>query len=312
MSFDLGAAVVRFNEMVYGAVALLPNLVVAAVVFFAFVAVARAVRALIRRLFGTHIAGQGVGLVLGRIAQWVIYFIGLLVALSIVVPTFKAGDLVQLLGISGVLIGFAFRDILQNFLAGILILLTHPFRIGDQIVFGGAEGTVEEIKTRATYLKTYDGRRAVIPNAELFTKSVTVNTAYAVRRTEYEVGIGVGDDLDVAARLMIDAMRSVEGILGNPAPDVVVCAFGDSAIMLKARWWTNSSRAAVVSAQDGVLRAIKKALQENCIDMPYPTQMVLFHDQTEETDGDRRRQREGWPSGKGEVPRPLREVREAS
>ena len=94
----------------------------------------------------------------------------------IAIPSFQPAQLIQLLGISGVAIGFAFLDILQNFLAGILILLTEPFRLGDQIVVGGYEGTVEEIETRATSIRTYDGRRVVIPNSNLFTESVTVNT----------------------------------------------------------------------------------------------------------------------------------------
>lgn len=85
--------------------------------------------------------------------------VGLFVALSIVLPSFKAGDLIQLLGISSVAIGFPFRDIFQNFLASILILLTEPFQIDDQIVFKDFEGTVENIQTRATTIRTYDGRR---------------------------------------------------------------------------------------------------------------------------------------------------------
>jgi small conductance mechanosensitive channel len=116
---------------------------------------------------------------------------------------FQAGDLIQLLGISGVAIGFAFRDILQNFLAGILILLTEPFQIDDQIVFKGFEGTVENIETRATTIRTYDGRRIVIPNSELFTNSVTVNTAFDNRRLEYDVGIGYGDDIRANASKLL-------------------------------------------------------------------------------------------------------------
>jgi small-conductance mechanosensitive channel len=148
-------------------------------------------------------------LVLGRLSQGIIILVGLFVALSIVIPSFKAGDLVQLLGISGVAIGFAFRDILQNFLAGILILLTEPFEINDQIVFKNFEGTVENIQTRATTIRTYDGRRIVIPNSELFTNAVTVNTAFENRRLEYDVGIGYGDNIDQAKELMLEAVYSV-------------------------------------------------------------------------------------------------------
>jgi len=84
-------------------------------------------------------------------------------------PFFPASDLIKILGISGVAIGFAFQNILQNFLAGLLLLWAEPFRIGDEIKLDNYEGSVEEIQTRATFIKTYDGRRVVIPNADLFT-----------------------------------------------------------------------------------------------------------------------------------------------
>ena len=244
-------------------------------------------------------------MVLGRLAQGAVILLGLFVALSIVVPTFRAGDLVQLLGISGVAIGFAFRDILQNFLAGILILLTEPFQIDDQIVFKNFEGTVENIQTRATTIRTYDGRRIVIPNAELFTNAVTVNTAFENRRVQYDVGIGYGDDIDQAKELILEAIASVDGVLREPSPDALVMELAGSSVNIRARWWIKPPRRAdALDMQDKVLTAIKKKLFANGIDLPFPTQQILFHDQTEETDGNRSRQREGWPAGNKEVPKP--------
>jgi len=94
--------------------------------------------------------------------------------------------------------------------------LAEPFRLDDQIVFKEFEGTVENIQTRATTIRTYDGRRIVIPNSELFTNSVTVNTAFENRRLEYDV-IGYGDDIDLAKQLMLEAIHSVNGVLKDPA-----------------------------------------------------------------------------------------------
>ncbi len=224
----------------------------------------------------------------------------------IALPSFQPGQLVSLLGISSVAIGFAFRDILQNFLAGILLLLTEPFRIGDQIIVGGYEGTVEEIQTRATFIKTYDGRRVVIPNSELFTDSVLVNTAFETRRLEYDFGIGYGDDIAEAKRLMRETVDGIDSVLKDPPPEVLLVKLADSTVNLRLRWWIKPPRQMdMLSAQDAVLTAIKDRLTENGIDMPFPTQQILFHDQTEETDGDRRRQREGWPAGRREeVPKP--------
>ena len=293
--------------MIDGLIILLPNIVLALIVFAIFFFLGRAVKRTVRRLTRHHRQARNLGLVLGRLAQGIIVLVGLFVALSIVIPTFKAGDLVQLLGISGVAIGFAFRDILQNFLAGILILLTEPFRIDDQIVFKNFEGTVENIETRATTIRTYDGRRIVIPNAELFTNAVTVNTAFDKRRTEYDVGIGYNDDIDRAKQLMLEALYSVNEVLKDPAPDVLVVQLAESTVNIRVRWWIAPPRRIDdMRSRDKVICAIKKKLVENGIDLPYPTRQILFHDHTEETDGDRSQQREGWSAGKSKVPKPRR------
>ena len=297
----------KMQSMIDGFLIMLPNIVLALIVFAIFFYFGRQVKRVVRRVTRQHHQARNLGLVLGRLAQSAIVLVGLFIALSIVIPTLKAGDLVQLLGISGVAIGFAFRDILQNFLAGILILLTEPFRIDDQIVFKNFEGTVENIETRATTILTYDGRRIVIPNAELFTNSVTVNTAFDKRRTEYDFSIGYGDDIDCAKQLMLEALYSVNEVLKDPAPDVLVLDLAESTVKIRVRWWISPPRRIDdMRSRDKVICAIKKKLVENGIDLPYPTRQILFHDQTEETDGDRSQQREGWPAGKSKVPKPRR------
>ena len=295
----------KVQEMINNFFTLLPNLVLSLVVFAIFFLVAKTVKQLVKQLTHRHRHARNLGMVLGRLAQGTTILVGLFIALSIVIPSLKAGDLVQLLGISGVAIGFAFRDILQNFLAGILILLTEPFQIDDQIVFKDFEGTVENIQTRATTLRTYDGRRIVIPNSELFTNSVVVNTAFETRRLEYEIGIGYGDDIDQARQVILAAMQETAGVLETPAPDAIVVALSGSTVDIRARWWIQPPRRAdALNLQDQVLTAIKRKLTENGIDLPFPTEQILFHDQTEETDGDRNRQREGWPAGKGQASKP--------
>lgn len=303
MNAEISTLLDKMQAMLNGFIILLPNIVLALIVFAIFFFVARAIKRVVRNLTRDRREARNLGMVLGRLAQGTTILVGLFIALSIVIPSLKANDLVQLLGISGVAIGFAFRDILQNFLAGILILLTEPFQIDDQIVFKDFEGTVENIQTRATTIRTYDGRRIVIPNSELFTNSVTVNTAFENRRLEYDVGIGYGDDIDEARRLILEAMHGTEGVLENPAPDAIVVELAGSAINIRARWWIQPPRRAdVLDLQDRVLTNIKNKLTANGIDLPFPTRQILFHDQTEATDGDRAHQREGWPAGKGKVP----------
>jgi len=305
MQFDLSKETHEFHRMVNAFLQRLPHLLLALVVFFLFYLAGKGIRSVVAKVSHRQSKHAYLSTVLGRLTEGLVIIMGLLVAMVIALPSFQPGQLVQLLGISSVAVGFAFRDILQNFLAGILLLLTRPFRIGDQIRFGEYEGLVEDIQTRATMLRTYDSRRIVIPNSELFTKSVTVNTAYEERRLEYEVGIGYGDDVEEARKVILEAIGGIDEVLDKPVPEVLLLGLGASSVDLKVRWWIHPPRRSeAVVSQDKVLTAIKNALATHGIDLPYDTRVVLFHDQTEETDGDRQRQREGWPAGKGEVPRP--------
>ena len=274
---------------------LLPNFGIALVVVALFWSGALLAQRAIRGVFH-HQRRSDLGNLLGGFARWGITGLGFLVVATIIFPSVKPSDALATLGIGSVAIGFAFKDILQNWFAGLLILIRQPFRTGDQIVVSGFEGTVEHIEARATLIKTYDGRRVVIPNSDVYTRAVTVNTAFPKRRSDYDVGIGYGDDVETARRVILDALRELPGIEKDPAPDAVPWELDGSTVNLKVRWWTDARRNKVVAARGEVIVALKKALSEAGIDLPFPTRVILFHDQTEAADGNRAEQREGWPA----------------
>ena len=271
---QVGQVVSSLEGMVRGFFEWLPVLAVGALVFAAFWIAAGAVRRGVQNLMERADRPTGVSLVVARLARWATLFAGLIVSLAVVSPGMGAGDLIQLLGIGSVAIGFAFKDILQNFLAGILILLNEPFRIGDQIIAGSHEGTVEEVETRATTLKTYDGRRVVIPNGQLYTQAVVVNTAYDLRRSQYDFGIDYGDDVQLAHDLLEETLREIDGIVDDPEPQVFVWELGGSSVNLRARWWTQPSQSSLVEVQGRVIQAVKEKFDANGIDFPYPIRDV--------------------------------------
>jgi len=306
---DFSIAWQKINQMGRDFMALLPNLLFGLVVFVIFIFIARAVQSVVERVVQNRHQSQSLKLLLSRLSYVAALILGILVTVTIMVPSFTPASLLSALGVGGVAIGFAFKDIFQNFLAGILLLVTEPFKINDQITYKDFEGTVETIQTRATTIKTYDGRRVVIPNAELFINSVTVNTAYEQRRLQYDIGIGYGDDIGRARQLIVEAMRGVDGVLADPAPEALVVDLAGSSVNIRARWWINPPRRAdIMGAQDRVLEAIKNTLTAHGIDLPFPTQQILLHDQTEATDGNRKTQREGWPAGPGDMPKSRAEV----
>lgn len=155
-------------------IALLPNLVLAIVIFVLFLILASASKSLTQRFTMRRRTHQGVSLLISRLVRTGIVVLGFLIALSVVAPSFQAGDLIKMLGIGSVAIGFAFQNILQNFLAGILLLVNEPFQLGDLISVTGIEGNVDDIQARATVVTTKEGRQVVIPNAVLFTNPVAV------------------------------------------------------------------------------------------------------------------------------------------
>jgi len=159
------------NEMI----SLLPNIILGMVIFILFLVAASLAKSLITRgVVLRRLPHQGMALLMARLVHTTIVLIGFLIAISVIAPSFQAADLVKVLGIGTVAIGFAFQNILQNFLAGILLLLQEPFRLGDFLSVTGIEGNVSDIQARATIVTTKEGREVIIPNAVIFTSPVAV------------------------------------------------------------------------------------------------------------------------------------------
>ena len=284
----------KIQSMIEGFYWVLPNIGIGLLVLVGFWlggwAAGRAVT------FGFSRRQRGdLGMLLGSFVRWGSILVGALIFATIVFPSIKPSDLLSVLGVGSVAVGLAFRDILQNWLSGLLILYGQPFRVGDQIVSGQWEGTVQRVEARATLLKTYDGQRVLVPNSNLYTRGMTVRTHFPVRRSELDIGIGHSDDVEHAVSVLLAAARGAEGVKADPAPDCMPWTFGDSTVVIRLRWWTDSRRSAVVSAQGKVMGAVRAAMREAGIDLTFPTRTLLLHDQTERADEARESQREGWP-----------------
>jgi small conductance mechanosensitive channel len=274
---NFSRALATLQNMVDGIIAGLPNFGLALVIFSLFYFVARRTRLFVVRLTEKQHKAKNLGIILGKLAQSAVILTGLLIVFSILFPSFNPGDLIQLLGIGSVAIGFAFHDLFQNFLAGILLLVTAPFRIGDQIVVQQYEGTVEDIAMRATTIKTYDGRRIVIPNTDLFTNSVTVNTAFATRRLEYELEVSLSENIEQVKSLILEVIATLDGVPGQPPPEVLVVALTSSGVTLRVCWWTAApAQRDVLHLQDKVLTRLKERLLVHRVEFPVQSQHILL------------------------------------
>ena len=279
--FDLDIIWNSIARLVSAFLRQLPFIIVGIIVFFLFWYFARIVRRVIHGLAARspHVDDMLADL-LGRIGSALFTILGVFVAAVIIFPTFKPGDLITGLGITSVAVGFAFKDVLQNFFAGILILWRRPFVVGDQIRVKEYEGRVEEITVRSTRLKTYDGERAILPNGDVYTSAILVRTAYDKRRVRFEVGIGYLDDIEKGRGTIRRVLDETEGVLKEPGPWIYVTELAPSSVNFTVYFWTNSQQANVLKISDQVATGIKYALDEEGIDMPYPHTVVLFHDAT--------------------------------
>ncbi len=269
------------NDMVNDFIVRLPYFMVAIVVLLVFWLLSLIFKSVVSKLLSKSHTHRNLVRVFQRIGGALIFFIGLMVAMVIAIPGFTPAKLVGALGIGSVAIGFAFKDIFQNLLSGILLLLSEPFRIGDQIVSGEFEGTVEDIKVRATTIRTYDGRQVVIPNSQLYTSALTVNTAYKRRRLELTVGIGYEDDIRKAKEVILQALEKAETVSKLAEPSVVATEFGASSIDLKVRWFINDgTQANKVASIHEVIVEIKDQLDAAGVNIPFPIRTLDFSDES--------------------------------
>jgi len=279
--FDLVTIGNRISSMINDFIQLLPLIVIGLIVFILFFIIGIFVKQIIQKATKKR-KKANLGIVLGRLAQWAMMLFGLFVALAIIMPGVTPAKILGVMGLGSIAIGFALKDILQNFMAGILILLREPFKLGDEIKYKEFSGKIIEVETRSTFIKTYDGKKVIIPNGEIYTNAITVETAYKNRRLEYDVGIGYEDDINRAIKEILMAIKELKDVVKKPAPDILVSELGDNAVILKVRWWTPAHRSDVIASKSNVVKQIKYTLDKAGIDIPYPTRVVLLHNEKNE------------------------------
>lgn len=217
-------------------------------------------------------AGTLVAKLIGRMVAFVVVALALVYALNQV--GVSIGPLLGLLGLAGLALALALQDVLANFIAGVMISLKRPFRVGDEIGTSDHEGKVEDVSLRLVTLRTFDGVEVFIPNSTVWDEPLRNFTSLGGRRTELAVGVGYDTDLDQAQQILVDAMKDIEGIRNDPVPAAFVHEFGDSSINFAVRFWHEPQRAEEWQVRDELARRIKQDLDEAGIDIPFP-QIVL-------------------------------------
>ncbi len=209
-----------------------------------------------------------------RIARLVILAVGLVIALEILDATAVVGAVLGAAGLAGLAIGFAFKSIIENYLAGVLLSTRNPFEIGDEIEINGNRGKVARLTARDTVLVTLDGNHLRIPNGIVINSELLNFTRNPKRRFEFEVGVSVELDLNEARRVGLAAMRENPAVLDDPKPVVLVDTLGDSAVVLLFKAWLNQSHHDFWKTRSETIRLVKTAYDDAGIEMPEPIYRV--------------------------------------
>ena len=257
-----------FARLLESVRSILPRVLAAVLILVLFGLIATLVRWLLRLLFGRYEYDPTSRNLVMQLIYYGLWTLGIIVAVSAM--GFDPQALATAIGLTSVALGFAMKDVLSNFISGLLLLVMRPFEIGDQIIVGPTEGVVERIELRATRMHTYDGRVVLVPNAELFTSRVTNNTASPIRRDSVLVNLGYETDLNAATAAALGAIRATEGVLEEPPPSILVRDLSSTAVVLELRFWTDSRRADFLATRSRVNAAVVAALREAHVALPEP------------------------------------------
>ena len=268
----------RLWDMWTGFVKTLPNLLIGLVLLVLFALIAR-FSSRIAKFFGrrAHLRTSLVDLI-GQLIYLALYIVGILVALTVIFPSITPGSLIAGLGLTSLALGFAFKDIVENFIAGVLILWRFPIEIGDFIEVDDISGKVERINIRMTEIRHVNGDLILVPNAKLFTEPVINDTNWQDKRTTIICGIAYGEDVGEARKVMENAVKECETVRRSAARPVQVFAqeFADSSINFEVTWWTGSKPVEIRKSRDEVVEAVKKALDKAGIEIPFPYRTLTF------------------------------------
>ena len=254
---------------------MLPVLGIALAIVLAF----GALSSLLRRwdgLFRFVSRNQLLRSVIRNLVATLVLLVGVLLALEILDATKFVGALLGAAGVVGLALGFAFKDIVENYLASVLLAVRRPFRIRDAVDIDGHVGKVMALNTRATVLMTFEGNHVRLPNAMVFKAVITNFTRNPMRRFSFTVGAGTSVELTAAQALGLATLAAMEAVADEPAPFSVITELGDSTVAIEFRGWVDQAQFNFEKVRGEAMRRVKVAFDEASIEMPEPTYRVLM------------------------------------
>ena len=269
----------NFQKMFTGFLETLPEIVIAVFALIITNFIARLVKRILPRTLQRAKLQVALSQFLTSVISFLIWTTGIIIAVSLSFPTVTFAKMLTALGLGSIAIGFAFKDIFENFMAGVLVLIREPFQIGDFIEVDGTRGFVHFVSIRDTIIYTLDDDKIVVPNGILFKNKLTVFTDKEKRRLKVVCGVAYGEDVATSQKVIMDAVKKLDSISQDDPIEVNAVEFNSSSIDFEIYWYTNSDPEANRKSVAEVVTAVKKALDDAGIEIPFPYRTLVFQNE---------------------------------
>lgn len=276
VSWSLDPALRELRNFAQRAVVAMPLILLSLIILPLSWGLARLASRSARWMMGDRVSSPFLKDIIARTVSFPVFLLGLYFVLQIAGLTQLALSIMGGAGVLGIVIGFAFRDIAENFLASLLLSIRQPFRRGDWIQVDGHSGLVQSMNTRSTVLISSEGNHIQIPNSAVFKNTIENFSAAAKRRGTFDVGIGYDASVAQVQQIITDLLKENDSIYSDPSAMVLIDSLGSSTINIKVYYWFDFSKLSPLKLKSALLRQAKKALTEGGISMPDEAREVIF------------------------------------
>ena len=241
---------------------LLPKMAVAIIVLIVTFMIAHSIKKIVQKRTERRLDDLLLAKFLATLSKWTVIAIGLAIAMHVVELGGIARGIFATAGLSGIVLGFAFRDIGENFLAGVLLAFNRPFSVGDTVETNDIKGTIKTLDLRNTHIRSFDGKDIYVPNAMIVKSPLLNSTRDGLLRFDFAVGVDYSNDIPRARDLILKTLTGKPGVLKDPGPLVMVEEFANNRVNLRAYYWVNifEYKESAVELKNDIMNQTKEEL----------------------------------------------------
>jgi len=265
-----------FQNMLELVIQKLPVVGIGIICFVVMFWLSRPIAKLLIKPIGYVSKSELIRIVAQRVLSFLIILLGLYIFLRLAGLTQFAIAVVSGTGVAGLIVGFAFKDIAENFISSLLLSVQKPFKIGDVVEVAENLGVIYRVTSRATTLVDFDGNHIQIPNSIIYKNIIKNLSANPKMRSHFVIGIGYDSSIVDSQRIALEIMAENDGVLQEPAPQVLVDNLGSSTVNLKVYFWVNSEKNSVLKVSSVLQRVIMRGFEKANISMPDDARERIF------------------------------------